>query len=310
MNLKLLSKSGFSLVELLITVATVSALSGIGIAVYAQYQERAYNSNALQQGVQLRTAFEAGLSDRGSLGSTVFANNPALEFSIDGTLSCVSSCDDITPNQLFPGFVSTPGTRIFFNLFDSTQSYQIQSGHCRALTSDEANYDGWLVSDRQSSARVAIPIDPDEVSQCANVLAGGEFTTSAPTPSGTETPCGGYGSLCSGWTSAHNYCTSVWGGSSCVDDCSSCPPEPVCGDTVCEGDELNGGGMGCPADCISPTPTATPSSCIPSNGICEESCQGADCWSGDCATTCGNGICENTVCAIEDAGNCPADCGI
>ena len=100
---------GFSLVELLITIATVAALTGVSLSVYSQYQSRAYNSTALQQGVQIRTALEAGLSDRGSLGSTAYANNPSLEYAIDGTLTCVSGCDDIDPTALLSGFVPNRG---------------------------------------------------------------------------------------------------------------------------------------------------------------------------------------------------------
>ena len=228
-------QSGFSLVELLITIATVSTLSGIGLAVYAQYQERAYNSMALQQGMHLRTAFEAGISSSGSLGSSVFADNPALEFSIDGTLTCVSSCGGIDVNTLFPGYPSpgTPGIKIAMNLFENTQSYQIQTGHCKALIADNSSYDGWLISDEQASSRVSIPTDSGEVSQCATVLSGATLTpepstTPSATPSATPT---------------------IFVDPSETPTPSTTPEPPVCGDSICDQSELGGGEYECSDDC-------------------------------------------------------------
>ena len=322
--------SGFSLIELLITIATVAALCGIGLAVYAQYQQRAYNSTALQEAVQLRTAFEAGLSDRSNLGSTVFANNPALQFSIDGTLSCLSSCDDIDLNQLFPGFLGSAGVKVFFNLFDSTQSYQIQSGHCKALTSDGTNYDGWLVSDQQASARVAIPTDSDEISQCAAVLAGGALTTTAPTATATPGGGGGGGDVC-----GNSVCDSSETPCNCLQDCPR--PSYSCGDGECTNYSDCGGPNNSYVELsYPPLSNVTYETFCPQDCGCSQSACGASAqcwvnmgggnpssgWTGDCTCAlsgssciwdcsgctpppgCGDGNCDPD----ETCGSCNQDC--
>jgi type II secretory pathway pseudopilin PulG len=79
-----------------ITTTIVTVIAGIGLSIFSQYQHRAYLSTALSQGMNLRMAFEAALSDQGSLASTVFASNPALEFNIDGTTSCSGCSGDMT----------------------------------------------------------------------------------------------------------------------------------------------------------------------------------------------------------------------
>ena len=300
-----LRQSGFSLIELLITIATVSALSGIGLAVYAQYQQRAYNSTALQQGMNLRTSFEAGLSDRSTLGSTIFTNSPALEFAIDGTLSCVSGCDGITPSSLFPGYVADRGVKIFFDLFDSTQSYQIQVGHCKALTSDDSSYDGWRVSDQQASDRVAIPVDAGEVSQCSAVLAGGALSVeSTPTLTPTAEPdhdcsdyCNSIGTLYCNGVMEGDMPSCGWNGTQCAADYSVCPN---CGDGVCEGSETARNptySTYCPADCDSGP--------VCGNGSCEGGEDPMSC-DADCGGSCGDSVCHPLEASMN---TCPADCG-
>mgnify|MGYP002079187822 CR=1 FL=1 len=274
MLIKLVKKyqRGFSLVELLITVATVSALTGIGLAVYSQYQQRAYNSNALQQGMNLRTSFEAGLTDRSTLGSTVYTNNPSISYSIDGSLAC-SGCDSFAPTDLYPGFIHQPGVKIIMSLFDLTQSYQIQVGHCKAPTADRSSFDAWQISDQDASIRIALSDADGELDQCAVVLAGGDLEATA-TPSATGTP-----QDCSEQCGILPYCGEVaagdrpscsWNGTSCSVDYSTCP---VCGDGDCSGSESTSSSQFyCPADC---------------------------------GPVCGNGNCEGG----EDPNTCPDDCG-
>ena len=275
--MKKIAQSGFSLVELLITISTVVALVGIGLSVYAQYQERAYNANALQQGMQIRTAFEAALSDRGSFGSSVFVDNPMLNFSIDGTLACVSGCGGIMPESLFPGYVHNPGISMYFNLFENTQSYQIQVGHCRALSDDGTDYDGWLVSDQAAASRVNIAADPSEIAQCAPVLAGETLTTPTATPSATPVPtpvCG------------DSICDSENGESAdnCGPDCGDVMI--FCGNGTCDPDESNestsqgfcGEDCGCaPVNCageVCPGNSNAYCACVFSNGSCSIDCSG------------------------------------
>ena len=174
-------QTGFAFIELLVTFLVVSALAGVSIAVYAQYQERAFSSIALQQGLQLRTGFEAGLAGQSALGANIFNDNLVFSYDIDAELSC-TGCDTIipaipVPATVFPGFVAQRGLRIFMNTF-SNQTYQIYSGHCRFTTADNSNYEGWLVSDQSASVRIAFATagQAAEVEQCQDVIAGSDFT--------------------------------------------------------------------------------------------------------------------------------------
>jgi type II secretory pathway pseudopilin PulG len=293
---------GFSLVELLITVATISALTGIGLAVYSQYQQRAYNSNALQQGMNLRTSFEAGLTDRSALGSTVFSNNPSTSYSIDGTLAC-SGCDDFSAADLYPGFIHQPGVKIIMSLFDLTQSYQIQVGHCKAPTADRSSFDAWQISDQDASIRVALPDSDGELDQCAVVLAGGDLVAT-PTPEPTSTPdacdpaeqsvCSSGGGI---WCDEEGACGAYGTGSSCSCSCDngtySGSGSPMswqgtsCG---CNSGEVGDGVGGC---------CAPWSSCGCSGGEIRDD-------QGLCVdfSSCGNYSCDSP----ENAENCPGDC--
>jgi prepilin-type N-terminal cleavage/methylation domain-containing protein len=165
-------EQGFSFIELLITIAIVGVVAGMGMAVYGQYQQRAYNTNALQQGLQLRTAFEAALSDSSDLTELLFNANRTFEYSIDGTLTCVTAnCGAFDLDNLLRAFSPQRGVKLLMNI-GTNQSYSIQVGHCRALLLDGAQYDGWFISDNQASYRVGFATDPDEVSQCKDVIAG------------------------------------------------------------------------------------------------------------------------------------------
>jgi prepilin-type N-terminal cleavage/methylation domain-containing protein len=68
--MKLKKKKGFTLIELLIVVAIIAILAAIAIPQFAQYRIRGYNSSALADLRNARTAEEAFFSDWQAYAST------------------------------------------------------------------------------------------------------------------------------------------------------------------------------------------------------------------------------------------------
>ena len=263
---------GFSLVELLSTIAVSATLTGVSMAVYVQYQDRAYLSASLQQGVQLRTAFEAGLSGQSSLGSSIFNENRNFQFLIDGTQSC-DNCTGYSFSDVFVGFSPQLGVGLNFSVAD-TQTYAISTAHCRNAIDGTESADGWIVSDEQASVAAAISMSADHLAACSDVLAGGAL----PTP--TAGPSCGDGTCNNGES---------------VNDCpSDCPA--VCGDGYCTGpDEYPGA---CTADCGHGN--------LPDPYVCGDgTCNGSETCS-DCPDDCGGAPDACGVCG-GDGSSC-ADC--
>ena len=75
--MKLKKKKGFTLIELLIVVAIIAILAAIAIPQFSQYRIRGYNSAALADLRNARTAEEAFFSDWQCYASTVGANMTA-----------------------------------------------------------------------------------------------------------------------------------------------------------------------------------------------------------------------------------------
>ena len=69
--MKIKKKKGFTLIELLIVVAIIAILAAIAIPQFSQYRIRGYNSAALADLRNARTAEEAFFSDWQAYASTV-----------------------------------------------------------------------------------------------------------------------------------------------------------------------------------------------------------------------------------------------
>ena len=273
---------GFSLVELLSTIAVSVTLAGVSMAVYVQYQDRAYLSASLQQGVQLRTAFEAGLSGQSSLGSSIFNENRNFQFQIDGSESC-DNCSGYSFGDIFVGFSPQRGVGLNFSVAD-TQSYTITAAHCRNAIDGTESADGWIVSDEQASVAAAISMAADHLGACSDVLAGGDVPAAPSCGDGT----------CNGSETAGD----------CPDDC----PEN-CGDGYCTHTETTPGV--CPADCggglyCSCGDSFCDSACSEDTGTCPDDCgyDGFGCGDGEC-----NGG-ESCYDCPDDCGGAPDACGV
>jgi type II secretory pathway pseudopilin PulG len=174
-------ESGFSFVELLLTMVLLVVLAGLSMAVYTQYQARAYNSTALQQGLQMRTAFEAGLATQSSAAAAILLNTFNITYQIDGDLSCVG-CAAATPvianngADLLAGFEHMDGVSVSMQVSDATQGYTINAGHCKAMLNNGEDYDGWVVSDQQASYRLALSAPAGAATACAVVMNGADFS--------------------------------------------------------------------------------------------------------------------------------------
>ena len=99
-------------------------------------------------------------------------------------------------------------------------------------------------------------------------------------------------------------CNGVENCSTCADDCGECPPEPVCGDAVCNGLENC---SSCALDCgaCPPEPFCGDDVC---NGVENCSTCAIDC--GECPPEpfCGDAICnglENCSSCVDDCDQCP-----
>jgi len=63
---KLHSKKGFTLIELLIVVAIIAILAAIAIPQFSAYRQKAYNSSAVADMRNTKTALEAFYADQQS----------------------------------------------------------------------------------------------------------------------------------------------------------------------------------------------------------------------------------------------------
>jgi len=68
---KLHSKKGFTLIELLIVVAIIAILAAIAIPQFASYRQKAYNSAALSDLRNFRTAMESYFAENQKYPTTL-----------------------------------------------------------------------------------------------------------------------------------------------------------------------------------------------------------------------------------------------
>ncbi len=119
------SKVGFSLVEILVTIAVLSVLSALAVSQYAEYRQKAYDSIAMSALFDLRTANQARKIDyQGLLGENII-------FFPDQSIFCYNTgaCDAFV-NTLFPGFAHKEGVylNVSYNQFGNISGGQ--SFHC------------------------------------------------------------------------------------------------------------------------------------------------------------------------------------
>ena len=68
------SQKGFTLIELMIVVAIIGILAAIAIPQFSSYRQKAYNSAAQSDIKNMKTGFEAYMSDNQSYPTTLVFN--------------------------------------------------------------------------------------------------------------------------------------------------------------------------------------------------------------------------------------------
>lgn len=97
------SNSGFTIIELLVSIATLGILFGLGLEAMKEYKDRAYYSVSEKALHDARTALEAGKIDEEKWGSSV------ISFYMTGEGVVTSA----TGKQLVPGLVLPGRSRVF-----------------------------------------------------------------------------------------------------------------------------------------------------------------------------------------------------
>ncbi len=117
-------KKGFTLVELLVTIAVIGILSAMSVQAYREYTGRLNNTIALADARSLWTAGEAFYSLNPQI--TVFSNcyfHPNDEGAARFTAG-VANCDSNSPNSWVPGYKKNKRVNSLIN-FTSTTDVQL-----------------------------------------------------------------------------------------------------------------------------------------------------------------------------------------
>ncbi len=137
---KLQIKSGFSLIELLVTVAITGILAGIAVPTYKIYKERAYDTGVINLINSLRIAVEA----------SPILNNPDTTItttSFETGQWFVNAGSEPNPELILPG-IATPNENINFWVYGDTANYHIEAFDCRGWEVNPNHYRGYQYSSR------------------------------------------------------------------------------------------------------------------------------------------------------------------
>lgn len=180
--MEMYQNKAFTFIELLVTITTVLVLSGIALATFNEYKISAYQTTALMACKTAQTAIEAGRIETDD--ATLFGDNRSVQISPNGTYSCAAGCSEITQQSLIPNYAHTSGINVQISLIKDTTIYTIQCGSCNALTEDNSQYNGWLITNIGQPTKTTFSVGSEA----------GECGVSAPvsTPTATSTPSSCY----------------------------------------------------------------------------------------------------------------------
>lgn len=126
--------SGFTLVELMVSVSIVGILSGFSIMLTREYRGRAHDAETIRQIRDAQTALEASIAD--NAGGDNVSQHYRVLFGPSGLiLSQIQSGPAVPISEILPGFVHAPG--IFMSLdIQGNAISDLFAYNCRGTTYD------------------------------------------------------------------------------------------------------------------------------------------------------------------------------
>ena len=155
MTIKLHKESAFTLVELLVSVALIGALSTLAIENMSNFKQRAYDATALQTQANLITAVEGWINtdwNQSDIGSSTWIHQADNSNTYRGSFG--NELDAFFSNNIndeLAWFVNVDTTCISGGSCNLDRLYRANIGHCRS-TESSSNFMSYHVHEARKNS--------------------------------------------------------------------------------------------------------------------------------------------------------------